>query len=105
MARYYERYARGGFGLIISEGIYTDQAFAQAYHYQPGITDEAQANAWKPVVEGIKAHGALAVAQMMHAGAKSQGNRFVSSPGGRPPYRPKANQCLFIMARTRSSCR
>src|SRR5258707_1788815 len=59
MARYYERFARGGFGLVISEGIYTDQAFAQGYFHQPGITDETQANAWKPVVEGIKAHGAL----------------------------------------------
>jgi 2,4-dienoyl-CoA reductase-like NADH-dependent reductase (Old Yellow Enzyme family) len=26
-------------------------------------------DAWKPVVSCIKAHGALAIAQMMHAGA------------------------------------
>ena len=69
MARYYERFARGGFGTVITEGIYTDQAFSQGYAHQPGMTDEAQANAWKPVVSGIKAHGALAIAQMMHAGA------------------------------------
>jgi hypothetical protein len=34
--------------MVISEGIYTDQAFAQAYLHQPGITDEAQANSLKP---------------------------------------------------------
>lgn len=76
MWRYYERYAHGGFGMVISEGIYTDQAFAQAYHRQPGMTDEAQALSWRPIVKAIHRHGAMAVAQMMHAGATSQGNRF-----------------------------
>jgi 2,4-dienoyl-CoA reductase-like NADH-dependent reductase (Old Yellow Enzyme family) len=95
MARYYERFARGGFGLVISEGIYTDRAFAQAYLHQPGITDETQANAWRPVVEGIKAHGALAVAQMMHAGATSQGNRFVSSTAGPSAVLPKGKPMSF----------
>src|SRR3984885_8403722 len=71
MTRYYERFARGGFGMVSTEGIYTDQAFAQGYAHQPGMTDDAQANAWKPVVCGIKTHGALAIAQLMHAGALS----------------------------------
>ncbi len=46
MATYYEPFVKGGFGLIITEGAYTDQAFAQGYLYQPGISDEAQAEAW-----------------------------------------------------------
>jgi 2,4-dienoyl-CoA reductase-like NADH-dependent reductase (Old Yellow Enzyme family) len=41
MTRYYERFARGGFGTVITEGIYTDQAFSQGYLDQPGMTDEA----------------------------------------------------------------
>jgi 2,4-dienoyl-CoA reductase-like NADH-dependent reductase (Old Yellow Enzyme family) len=45
MTRYYERFARGGFGTVITEGIYTDQAFSQGYIHQPGMTDLAQANA------------------------------------------------------------
>src|ERR1700761_4004856 len=76
MTRYYERFARGGFGTITTEGIYTDQAFAQGYVHQPGLTDSAQAEAWKPVTHGIKANGGIAIAQIMHAGAISQGNRF-----------------------------
>lgn len=95
MTRYYERFARGGFGTVITEGIYTDQAFSQGYLHQPGITDEAQANAWKPVVNGIKAHGALVIAQMMHAGAISQGNRFRDRTVGPSAIQPKGKQMTF----------
>jgi 2,4-dienoyl-CoA reductase-like NADH-dependent reductase (Old Yellow Enzyme family) len=95
MTRYYERFARGGFGTVITEGIYTDQAFSQGYVHQPGMTDEAQANAWKPVVNGIKAHGALAIAQMMHAGALSQGNRFCDITVGPSAIQPKGKQLTF----------
>jgi 2,4-dienoyl-CoA reductase-like NADH-dependent reductase (Old Yellow Enzyme family) len=95
MSRYYERFSRGGFGMVITEGIYTDQVFAQAYLHQPGITDEAQAQSWKPVVAGIKAHGALAVAQMMHAGATSQGNRHMSSTAGPTALLPKGKPLSF----------
>lgn len=95
MTRYYERFARGGFGLVLSEGIYPDQAYSQAYLFQPGISDDAQANAWKPVVAGIKAHGALAVAQLMHAGAISQGNRYRSKTVGPSAVTPKGRQLAF----------
>lgn len=95
MTRYYERFARGGFGAVSTEGIYTDQAFAQGYHDQPGMTDEVQANAWKPVVSGIKAHGALAIAQIMHAGAISQGNRFRDGTVGPSAIQPKGEQMGF----------
>jgi 2,4-dienoyl-CoA reductase-like NADH-dependent reductase (Old Yellow Enzyme family) len=81
--------------MVITEGIYTDRTFAPAYHHQPGITDEAQALSWKPIVEGIKAHGAVAVAQMMHAGATSQGNRFMSSTAGPTAILPKGKPMSF----------
>ncbi len=95
MARYYERFARGGFGAIITEGIYTDQAFSQGYIHQPGISDEAQAHAWKPVVNGIRAHGALAIAQIMHAGAISQGNRYRNGTAGPSAIQPRGKQMTF----------
>jgi 2,4-dienoyl-CoA reductase-like NADH-dependent reductase (Old Yellow Enzyme family) len=101
MTRYYERFARGGFGTVITEGIYTDQAFSQGYLHQPGMTDAAQANAWKPVVNGIKAHGALAIAQMMHAGAISQGNRFRDSTVGPSAIQPKGTQMTFYHGKDR----
>jgi 2,4-dienoyl-CoA reductase-like NADH-dependent reductase (Old Yellow Enzyme family) len=101
MARYYERFARGGFGAVTTEGVYTDQAFSQGYIHQPGMTDEAQANAWKAVVSGIKAHGALAIAQIMHAGAISQGNRFRYTTVGPSPIQPKGEQMAFYYGKDR----
>ncbi|WP_232629609.1 oxidoreductase [Methylobacterium sp. Leaf118] len=95
MARYYERFARGGFGLLITEGIYTDQTFAQGYIHQPGITDEAQAQAWRPVVDAVHRHGARIFAQLMHAGAISQGNRFRDTSVGPSAVQPKGNQMEF----------
>jgi len=101
MTRYYERFARGGFGTVITEGIYSDQAFSQGYGHQPGMTDEAQANAWKPVVSGIKAHGALAIAQIMHAGAISQSNRFRDTTVGPSAVQPKGEQMTFYHGKGR----
>jgi 2,4-dienoyl-CoA reductase-like NADH-dependent reductase (Old Yellow Enzyme family) len=101
MTRYYERFARGGFGMVITEGIYTDQAFSQGYVDQPGMTDEAQAKAWQPVVSGIKAHGALAIAQMLHAGAISQGNRFRDTTVGPSSVQPKGEQMRFYHGKGR----
>ncbi|CUU15131.1 NADHflavin oxidoreductases Old Yellow Enzyme family CDS [Bradyrhizobium sp.] len=74
MTRYYERFARGGFGTIITEGIYTDQAFSQ---------------------------GAVAIAQMMHAGAISQGNRFRDSTVGPSAIQPKGEQMTFYHGKDR----
>ncbi|MET4603077.1 2,4-dienoyl-CoA reductase-like NADH-dependent reductase (Old Yellow Enzyme family) [Bradyrhizobium sp. JR4.1] len=101
MTRYYERFARGGFGMVSTEGTYTDQAFSQGYFHQPGMTDQAQANAWKPVVNGIKAHGALAIAQMMHAGAISQGNRFRDGTIGPSAIQPMGQQMTFYHGKDR----
>ena len=101
MTRYYERFARGGFGAVITEGIYTDQAFSQGYVHQPGMTDDTQANAWKPVVSGIKAHGAFAIAQLMHAGAISQGNRFRDTTVGPSAIQPKGEQMAFYHGKGR----
>ena len=95
MTRYYERFARGGFGLVITEGIYTDQAHAQGYLFQPGLTDMAQAHAWQPVVKGIQSHGALAIAQLMHAGGISQGNRFSDFNVAPSAVQPKGQQMAF----------
>ena len=95
MARYYERFALGGFGLVVTEGIYTDRAFAQGYLNQPGITDDGQAQAWRPVVDAVHRHGARFVAQLMHAGAISQGNRFRDSTVGPSAVQPKGHQMEF----------
>jgi 2,4-dienoyl-CoA reductase-like NADH-dependent reductase (Old Yellow Enzyme family) len=92
MAEYYAAFAEGGFGLLITEGTYTDTAFSQGYLHQPGITDEAQAAAWRPVVDGVHAAGARIVLQLMHAGALAQGNRFRDWTAGPSAVRPLGEQ-------------
>jgi 2,4-dienoyl-CoA reductase-like NADH-dependent reductase (Old Yellow Enzyme family) len=76
MVRYYTRFAKGGFGLIITEGIYPDQVNSQSYLNQPGIANDAQAEAWRPVVSAVHREGGRIVAQLMHAGALVQHDGF-----------------------------
>jgi 2,4-dienoyl-CoA reductase-like NADH-dependent reductase (Old Yellow Enzyme family) len=88
MGRYYAAFASGGFGLVITEGTYTDDRYSQGYFFQPGIVTESHVEAWKPIVESIHAGGARVVMQLMHAGALSQGNRYraeTAGPSAVPP--------------------
>lgn len=39
MAQYYQRFAKGGFGLIITEGLYPDDVQSQSYLNQPGMAN------------------------------------------------------------------
>jgi len=91
MRDYYQAFAKGGFGLLITEGIYTDTAYSQGYLNQPGLATEVQRDSWVPLVEAVHQEGAAFIAQLMHGGAQTQGNihhaRHVApsavQPGGR----------------------
>ncbi|EPD63636.1 NADH:flavin oxidoreductase [Streptomyces sp. HGB0020] len=89
MNRYYSAFAEGGFGLVITEGTYTDTQYSQGYFFQPGIVSEKHVEAWQPIAESIHAGGARAVMQLMHAGALSQGNRYRTDTAGPSAVRPK----------------
>ena len=45
MADYYAQFARGGFGLVITEGTYTDTTHSQGYLNQPGLATDATSTA------------------------------------------------------------
>lgn len=92
MAQYYSRFARGGFGLLVSEGIYPDEAFSQGYPGQPGLANAAQASAWRKVTEAVHASGAKIFAQLMHAGAISQGNIYKDNAIGPSAVQPKGTK-------------
>ncbi|MET3115375.1 2,4-dienoyl-CoA reductase-like NADH-dependent reductase (Old Yellow Enzyme family) [Pedobacter sp. CG_S7] len=72
MAHYYSAFAEGGFGIIITEGIYTDNFSSQGYPNQPGLVTPNQVNAWRKVTQSIKRYQTLIFAQLMHSGALSQ---------------------------------
>src|SRR5690606_16240367 len=92
MADYYAEFTEGGFGLVITEGTYTDTVYSQGYLNQPGIVTDGQAAAWRGIVERVHAAGARIVLQLMHAGALSQGNRYrddTAGPSAVPPLGEK----------------
>ncbi|WP_433618030.1 NADH:flavin oxidoreductase [Paenibacillus cellulositrophicus] len=90
MARYYSRFAKGGFGLIITEGLYPDEEFSRSYHHQPGIASIAQADSWIPIVQAVHREGGKIIAQLMHAGALVQHHAFT-------PIAPSAVQPVGTM--------
>ncbi|WP_417566447.1 NADH:flavin oxidoreductase [Marinobacter sp.] len=89
MADHYEGYAKGGFGLVITEGTYTDDKASQGYANQPGIINDAQIAGWKTIVDRVHAAGSKIVVQLMHAGAQFQANRYTDQPLGPSEVIPK----------------
>ena len=92
MVAYYTRYAAGGFALTFIEATYVDAEFSQGYHYQPGLTNDAQQDAWKNVADAIHAAGSKACMQFVHAGALNQGR-----PGKEGAIAPSAVEPLGEM--------
>lgn len=58
---------RASAGLIISEGIIPD-APGRAYMCVPGLYNEAQVEAWRPITSAVHEKGGLIFAQLMHGG-------------------------------------
>jgi N-ethylmaleimide reductase len=58
---------RATLGLIVSEGVYPDQA-GQGFPGQPGLVTPEQVAGWARVADSVHAAGGRIVAQVMHAG-------------------------------------
>ncbi|MEZ5667210.1 MAG: NADH:flavin oxidoreductase [Alphaproteobacteria bacterium] len=72
MAAYYARRARGGVGLIITEGTYqNDELGCKAYLNQPGILTDAHVAGWRKTVDAVHALGVPIILQLMHGGRVS----------------------------------
>lgn len=69
MAAYYARRARGGLGLIISEGTYPCGTLgAAAYLSQPGIASPGHVAGWRLTTQAVHALGVPILCQLMHGG-------------------------------------
>ncbi|WP_435065255.1 NADH:flavin oxidoreductase [Halobaculum sp. EA56] len=88
MARYYASFARGGFSFLLTEGVHPDATHSQGYPNQPGLATDDQADSWAQVVDAVHAEGSPIFAQLMHAGAQAQGNRYGRGPVSPSAYRP-----------------
>ena len=101
MAEYYARYARGGFGLVITEGTYIDRRYSQGYLGQPGIADEAQRDSWSAVVEAVHAENVPVFMQLLHAGALVQHNDHVDGAIAPSAVQPRGEMAPHYMGRGR----
>ncbi|NTF10587.1 NADH:flavin oxidoreductase [Agrobacterium rubi] len=72
MVAYYARRARGGIGMIITEGtFFNDELGCVAYLRQPGIATTRNVAGWRKVVEAVHRHHAPILLQLMHGGRVS----------------------------------
>lgn len=92
MTDYYTAYARGGFGLPISEDTYTTPSTARATSTSRHRVRRARA-AWLEIIEQVHAAGSRIVIQLMHAGALSQGNCSGDDTAGPSAVPPRGRRC------------
>lgn len=88
MVDYYTEFARGGWGLVMTEATYIDLEYSQGYGNQPGMASDAQQEAWRKVLDAVHAEGMPCFMQLFHAGAVNQGNNWVEgsvAPSAVPP--------------------
>ena len=95
MKNYYQSLAEGGFALIITEGIYTDKHYSQGYKFQPGLTDDAQVQSWKEITNVVHESGGKIIAQLMHAGALSQYNKYTGYSAAPSAQKPLGQEMSF----------
>ena len=62
------RRAQKGAAIVYTEAIVTDYESSQGYPGQARLVTRRQIEAWKPVVQAIRAEGAVAIMQMFHCG-------------------------------------
>lgn len=77
---YYEARAKGGVGLIITEGVVIHHT-GDGYNSVPHIATEKQAASWRPVVQAVHEHDTKIFCQLWHCGRISHSDYT----GGIPP--------------------
>jgi 2,4-dienoyl-CoA reductase-like NADH-dependent reductase (Old Yellow Enzyme family) len=102
MIAYYKEFARGGWGLIETEGTYIDEEHSQCRNRQPGLATITHRDAWRRVVEAVHARGAGVFIQLQHAGALAEARQYrpeAVAPSAVAPHGPKALRVPRELAR------
>ena len=85
MMNYYSAFATGGFGIIITEGVYTDVYNSKSYNNQPGLTNAVQCASWEKITQAVHRSPSLIFAQLMNGGALSQCSENTLAPSAVQP--------------------
>ncbi|WP_424191748.1 NADH:flavin oxidoreductase [Ampullimonas aquatilis] len=86
VVEYYARRARGGVGLIITEGTYVGHVGANGYDNVPAFSGAAALSGWKKVVDAVHAAGGKIAPQIWHTGMmRRPGTEPVPSQPGYGP--------------------
>ncbi|KAJ6606259.1 hypothetical protein DFH09DRAFT_1386936 [Mycena vulgaris] len=89
MKQYYDQRARGGAGLIVSEGTLITRQGTE-WPNAPGIWDQAQVEGWKKITDSVHAHGSKIYCQLWHVGRASHPDAPEQIAAGVPVYAPSA---------------
>ncbi|KII88522.1 hypothetical protein PLICRDRAFT_627134 [Plicaturopsis crispa FD-325 SS-3] len=86
---YYTQRARGGAGLIVTEGTTVDQQ-GLPWEHTPGIWSPEQIEGWKKITESVHAEGSRIFVQLAHGGRLCHPDAPEQKQSGRPVYAPSA---------------
>jgi len=81
---------RSGAGLIISEAVAITKQ-GSGYPVIPGIWNEAQVSAWRPVADAVHAHGGTIFLQIFHTGRIAHSSLVGGQPVSSSPIAPDGN--------------
>ncbi|GJE84577.1 alkene reductase [Phanerochaete sordida] len=86
---YYVQRAKGGAGLIMTEGTLVSQQGTEWPH-NPGIWSEEQVAGWKKITEAVHAHGTHMFCQLWHTGRVSHPDMEEQKRAGKPVPGPSS---------------
>jgi 2,4-dienoyl-CoA reductase-like NADH-dependent reductase (Old Yellow Enzyme family) len=89
MREYYVQRAKGGAGLIISEGALISQQGTE-WENAPGIWNKEQVIAWRKITDAVHAEGGVMFCQLWHVGRLAHPDAPEQKASGAPVYAPSA---------------
>ncbi|THG94015.1 hypothetical protein EW026_g7369 [Hermanssonia centrifuga] len=87
--KYYTQHAKGGAGLILTEGTLVSQQGTE-WPGAPGIWNEDQVNGWRKVTDSVHKVGGVIFCQLMHSGRLAQPDMEAQKQPGKPVVGPSA---------------
>ncbi|KAF8198688.1 hypothetical protein K438DRAFT_2115289 [Mycena galopus ATCC 62051] len=89
MLKYYVQRAKGGAGLIVTEGLLITRQGSE-WPEAPGIWEEAHINGWKKINDAVHEAGSKIYAQLWHLGRLNHPDAPQQIKAGVPVYGPSA---------------